>query len=130
MKTRKTELELDHPDTLGSIANLLSIYWRKGRLKEVEKLQEEVIEMNRRTRGCDHLHTLIIVGRLASIYWIQDRTGEAEKLELQVTEARKKKLWPYHQDTLTSMENDVSTHKSQSRYVDASASMGVRDRSR
>lgn len=130
METRKMKLGLDHPDTLGGIANLPSIYSQEGRLKEVETLQEEVIGMNSRTRGCDHLHKLIIVGRLVSRYWIQDRIGEAEKLELQVTEARKKKLWPYRQDTLTSMENDVSTHTSQSRYVNASASVGVRDRSR
>jgi len=74
MKTYKTRLGADHPDTMSSIANLALIYKVQGRSEEAAKLLKPVIEIveaklkerNHHTRGNISilLSTLKKVGRL------------------------------------------------------------------
>jgi hypothetical protein len=38
MRTRRGLLEAEHPEVLTSMANLASIFWNQGQLKEAEEL--------------------------------------------------------------------------------------------
>ena len=73
METRKRVLGREHPDTLASMGNLASIYWRQGQLqwKEAEELEVQVMETTKRILGQEHPSTLISMGNLASTYWDQ-----------------------------------------------------------
>ncbi|RDK41730.1 hypothetical protein M752DRAFT_319773 [Aspergillus phoenicis ATCC 13157] len=55
----------EYPDTLASMANLASIYWNQGRLKEAEELEVQVLELRKRVLGPEHPDTLASMANLA-----------------------------------------------------------------
>ena len=73
METKKRVLGEEHPDTLGSMANLASTYRNQGRWNEAEKLDVQVIETRKRVLGDEHPDTLTSMANLASTYWNQGR---------------------------------------------------------
>jgi Tetratricopeptide repeat len=50
MDMRKKLLGAEHPDTLTSMANLASTYWKQGRWNEAEQLQVQVMDMMTKLR--------------------------------------------------------------------------------
>jgi tetratricopeptide (TPR) repeat protein len=116
---RRDLLGESHPDTLISMENLSSIYWKQGRLDEAEKLEVQVMTTRKAKLGEDHLDTLISMGNLASLYREQGRLDEAEKLEMQVMTTSKEKLGEDHPHTLISMENLSSIYWKQGRLDEA-----------
>ena len=82
----KKVLREEHPDTLISIANLVSTYRNQGRWKEAESLEVQVVEMRKRVVGEEHPGTLRIMGNLSTAYRNQGRWEEAEELEKQMME--------------------------------------------
>ncbi|KAJ5722628.1 hypothetical protein N7488_000663 [Penicillium malachiteum] len=109
----------EHPDTLGSMADLASIYLSQGRWKEAEKLSLQVMEKRKIHLGPDHLDTLSSMTSLASVYQDQGRWKEAEKLALEVIEKRKIFLGPDHLDTLNSMASLAAIYREQRRWKKA-----------
>ncbi len=116
---RVRELGAEHPDTLTSMANLVSTYRNQGRWKEAEELGVEVVEKTRRVLGADHQGTLTSIANLASIYRDQGRWKQAEELRVEVVEKTRRVLGPDHPDTLASMANLVSTYGDQERWKEA-----------
>ena len=84
MDMRKKLLGAEHPDTLGSMANLASTYWNQGRWSEAEKLAVHVMDRTKELLGAEHPNTLISMENLACTYRDQGRICESEKLELEV----------------------------------------------
>ena len=54
MEIFQTKLGADHPDTLTSIANLVSTYQNQGWWEEAEKLEVQVTETRKTKLGADH----------------------------------------------------------------------------
>ena len=106
-------------DTLTSMANLASTFWKQARWEEAETLFVQVMETCKTKLGADHPSTVTSMGNLASMLSNQGRWEEAEKLEVQVMEASKTKLGVDHPDTLTSMANLAFTWKDQGRRTNA-----------
>ncbi|KAK3937341.1 putative kinesin light chain [Diplogelasinospora grovesii] len=121
MKTSKTKLGPDHPDTLTSINNLASTYRDQGRWEEAKKLQVQVMKTSKTKLGPDHPNTLMSMNNLASTLWKQGRWEEAEKVQVQVMETYKAKLGADHPDTLIHMHNLAFIWKHQGRHTDALA---------
>ncbi|KAH7122353.1 kinesin light chain 3, partial [Dendryphion nanum] len=119
IKTRKSVLGEEHPDTLTNIADLASTYRNQGRWKEAEELFVQVIKTRRRVLGEEHPNTLTSIANLALIYRNQGQWKEAEGLDVQVIEMRKRVLGKEHPDTLTSIANLTSTYRSQGRWKEA-----------
>jgi len=80
----KRVLGAEHPDTLISVGNLASTYWKQGRWKEAEELGVEVMETSKRVLGAEHPSTLTSMANLASTYSNQGRWKEAEELGVEV----------------------------------------------
>lgn len=57
MDSRKRMLQLEHPDTLSSIANLASIFRNQWRCNETEELEMQVMETSSRVLGLEHSST-------------------------------------------------------------------------
>ena len=76
-------LDMEHPDTLISMANLASTYRNQGRWKEAEELYVQVMETRKRVLGGEHPDTLTSMAYLASTYWNQGRWKEAEELQVE-----------------------------------------------
>jgi hypothetical protein len=51
VETRKTKLAADHPDTLTTMTNLASTYWKQDRWEEVEKQLVQVTETRKTKLG-------------------------------------------------------------------------------
>ena len=68
MESFKRVLSQEHPDTLTSMGNLASTFWKQGRWKEAEELEVPVMETRNRVLGQDHPDTLTSMGNLASTY--------------------------------------------------------------
>ncbi|KDR65417.1 hypothetical protein GALMADRAFT_38047, partial [Galerina marginata CBS 339.88] len=57
MKKRKQVLGDEHPDTLRSMGNLASTFWKQGRLTEAEALYVVVLEKTKQVLGDEHPDT-------------------------------------------------------------------------
>ncbi|KAJ6025063.1 hypothetical protein N7540_005860 [Penicillium herquei] len=119
MKTSKTKLGEDHPNTLGSIANLALTYSNQGRWEEAEQLQVQVMKTSKTKLGEDHPDTLSSMANLALTYSNQGRWEEAKQLQVQVMKTSKTKLGEDHPDTLSSMANLALTYSNQGRWEEA-----------
>ena len=73
METRKKKLGADHPDTLISMANLVSTLWNQGRWEAAEELEMQVMETRKRKLGADHPSTLTSMNNLAFTWKEQGR---------------------------------------------------------
>ena len=51
LETIKRVVEGEHPNTLSSMANLASTYWKQGRWIEAEELGVQVMEIRKRVLG-------------------------------------------------------------------------------
>ena len=115
----KRTLGVEHPDTLTSMHNLASTYFRQGKFQEAVDLEEKVLEATRRTLGVEHRDTLTSMNNLALTYCNQGKFQEAVDLQEKVLEARRRTLGVEHPDTLTSMNNVSITYATFGRATDA-----------
>ena len=113
---RKKVLNVEHPDTLISIANLAITYTKIGKLKEAEQLEVQVLDMRKKVLGTENPDSLQSMANLASTYANIGKLKEAEELEVQVLDMRKKVLGAEHPDTLNIMEDLAITYSSQGRW--------------
>ncbi|KAH7095533.1 kinesin light chain [Paraphoma chrysanthemicola] len=119
MKTYSRVLGEEHPYTLSSMIQLVSIYRNQGLLKEAEELGVQVIETAKRVLGEEHSYTQTSMSNLASTYMSQRRWKEAEELSVQVTKTNKRVLGEEHLDTLASIAILASTVREQGRWKEA-----------
>lgn len=82
METRSQVPGLEHPDMIGSMANLASTQRNQRWLKEAEELEVQVLA-RKKALGLEYPDTLTSLANLASTYWDQGRLKEAKELELQ-----------------------------------------------
>src|SRR5439155_1490485 len=60
MESHKGILGAEHPSTLTSINNLVSMFWNQGQLKEAKELEVQVMETRLRVLGAEHPSTLTV----------------------------------------------------------------------
>jgi tetratricopeptide (TPR) repeat protein len=118
-ETRRRVLGEEHENTLTSMTQLASTYWKQGLWKKAEELEVKVVEIRKRLHGEEHLETLTSIANLASTYRDKGQWKKAEEMEVKVMETRKMFLGERHQDTLTSMSNLASTYWEQGRWEEA-----------
>jgi hypothetical protein len=88
IEKRKRILGHEHPSTLNSPGNIASIFWNTGRLKELEELEEMIMETKTRVFGQEHPNTLISMLKLACTYKSRHRMEEAIAMMQQVPSIR------------------------------------------
>jgi len=94
-----------HPDTLTSIANLVSIYWNQGCWKEAEELNIQVKEIRQRVLGEEHPDTLISMNDSAFI--LKDKGEDAEAIALMEECVGKRKQVLGHDHPFTKRSEDT-----------------------
>lgn len=119
MKAKTFALGGEHPQTLISMGNLASTYWKQGRWMDTEKLDVTVVEAKKRVLGEEHPQTLISMGNLALTYRSQGRWTDAEKLQVTVLEASKRVIGEEHPDILESIEDLALAYQKLGRLSDA-----------
>ncbi|KAJ7246097.1 hypothetical protein B0H12DRAFT_1187355 [Mycena haematopus] len=79
------------------------VYFHTGKLKEVQKLLEEVLAERKKCLGEDHVDTLHASGNLAMLYNKVGKFEQAKELKVKVVEKQSTILGIDHPDTLRSM---------------------------
>jgi serine/threonine protein kinase/tetratricopeptide (TPR) repeat protein len=105
LELRKSQLRLDHPETLAAMNNLAIDYGACDRVKEAVALYEETLRLMKATLGPDHPNTLTTMDNLANDYRVAGRSSEAALLHEEVLKARKARLGADDPATLESMNN-------------------------
>jgi tetratricopeptide (TPR) repeat protein len=108
-----------HPDTLGSINNLASLYQDQGRYGEAEPLLRRALAARERMLGAEHPDTLGSINNLALLYLAQGRYGEAQPLFRRSLAARVRMLGAEHPDTITFQLNLAVNLVNQSKLTQA-----------
>jgi tetratricopeptide (TPR) repeat protein len=93
--------------------------WRKGDLRNSEKLSVKSLKVRKRLLGKGHTDTLSSMAMLGLAADLAGQWKEAEELQVQVMETVKRVLGEEHPDTLTSIANLASTYKNQGRWKEA-----------
>lgn len=96
-------------------------YQGLGRLKEAMSLQEEILELWRRTMGERHLNTISASSILASTYGQLGRLNDALKLQAEVLKLRREILGESYTATISASSNLASTYRSLGRHSEAIA---------
>jgi tetratricopeptide (TPR) repeat protein len=106
------------------LARMGRYYWEQGQSDEAERLDVQVLELQKAVLGEKHPDTIRAMANLASTWWQQGRSDEAEELGVQVLELRKAVLGEKHPDTILAMANLASTWWQQGR-SDAAEELGA-----
>ena len=61
LKGREKVLGLEHPHTLTSVSNLVSVLESQGKYKEAEAMQQRALKGGERVLGLEHPYTLTSV---------------------------------------------------------------------
>ena len=104
------ELGDDHPDTLGSMANLAITYSALGQHDKALALKEQTLKLRRAKLGEDYPSTLSSMNNLAATYRALGQYDKALALQEQTLKLKRAKLGEDHPDTLGSMNNLANTY--------------------
>ncbi|KAH8822463.1 hypothetical protein DL96DRAFT_1819931 [Flagelloscypha sp. PMI_526] len=109
----------EHPDTLRSMRELVSLLWLSGNSIDARKLGEQTLDITKRIFGPEHPDTLLSMGTLASIHSHFGQYHDALKLEEHVLEMQKRLLGPENRETLVTMGNLADTYSNLGLHRDA-----------
>ena len=109
----------EHPDTLRALRNVASLLCTQGNYGEARTLEEQVLEIRRRTLGPEHPQTLLAMNNLAILLRGLGELDEARTLTAEVLEIRRRTLGPEHPQTLLAMGNLAAELATQARYDEA-----------
>lgn len=86
LRSMKTALGEEHPDTADARLELAVVYAHQGRWKEAQELEERGLILARQVFGLKHPNTLSIEASLARMYHEQGRGKDASKFAAHVLE--------------------------------------------
>ena len=81
------------------------VYQGQRRYDEAERLDLDILEIQKRVMGPESSDALWTMNNLALAYQSQGRYDQAEQLHLRTLEIRRRVLGPTHPDTLASLYN-------------------------
>ena len=88
-----------------SASNLASSLHHQGKHADAERIQREVLQVQKRVLGAEHPSTLASASNLASSLSKQDKFAEAEQMLLAALASLQRVLGPAHPNTLTIARN-------------------------
>ncbi|KAE9387042.1 TPR-like protein, partial [Gymnopus androsaceus JB14] len=111
LATQASHIHSQHlPTVLVTMSNLAATYRLCGKLEKAERLQEQVLELQKQVIGDQHPDTLRSMANLAATYWNRGKLGQAEGLEEEVLQLQKQIIGDQHPDTLNAMANLAVTY--------------------
>lgn len=115
----RTELGVDHLETISALSALAKVYFRQGRVDEAEQPFVEALEARRRVLGEVDRRTLASMIYVAYLYISQNRHDEAESLQVKTIQALHRDLGKDHPATLCTKNDLAILYMNQGRYDDA-----------
>lgn len=110
-----------NPTTLERMKSLVRVFLAlgRGRAREAEALQIQVVDISRAVFGPEHVYTVDSMNDLIDMHLRSNRWEVAEALQLHVLEVQRKLLGEDHPTILASMDNLVFLCQKQERLHDA-----------
>jgi len=105
LNTRRRVLGEQHPETLGSIDNMLRLLRAQGKHTEAEPLLREALEQSRRVLGDEHPGTLGLISQMGSVLEAQGKDSEAEPFYREALEKYPRVFGEEHPGTLASIRH-------------------------
>ena len=112
-------LGAEHPDTLTSANNLASSLSNQGKYADAERIQAEVLGVQKRVLGAEHPDTLTSTANLATFLLKQGKYLDAERIQREVHQVLKRVLGAEHPNTLMSANNLAASLACQGKYAEA-----------
>ena len=109
----------DDGERLDAAANLAASLSDQGKHDEAEKMEREVLAVEKRVLGAEHPHTLSTAGNLAASLSSQRKYDESEKMEREVLAVKQRVLGAEHPDTLNIAGNLAASLSRQRKYDEA-----------
>ena len=119
LEQQRRTLGEEHPDTLGSMHNLASVYHLTGCINEAASLYEQTVAIKRRVLGDEHPGTQMSMRNLALTYSGLGRSQEGVTLQERVLAARRRVLGDEHLLTLQEMTNLAGFYAGLDRFAEA-----------
>ena len=108
-----------YPEAIDSLQLVALTLHRKGKYKEAEQRQTEVVHLRDEVIPKNQAATLTSMEELALIYWDRGKFCAAEKLHREVLKERQEFLGENHPDVLTSMDNLAQVLRDLGQYDEA-----------
>ena len=109
-------LGLEHPETLNSVSDLVSVVRSQGNYELAEEMGRRALEGREKALGPDHNDTMFSVGKLAFVLYRQRKYEEAEEMSRRTLRYYEKIMGTEDPRTLDSVCNLASILKSQGKY--------------
>lgn len=119
LKIREKVLGEKHPDTLRSLRQRVSSFYRLRKGQGCVDASRRCLKLRQEVLGEDHPETLDSLAEYALALQLQERFEESEKMQRQAFESSKRILGPEHPDTLTCLSNLASVLDDQCKYEEA-----------
>ncbi|PVF97305.1 hypothetical protein CPB86DRAFT_798158 [Serendipita vermifera] len=116
--TCERDARISTPDTSIIMHNLATTLRDRGQLGEAEKMEREVLELEKDILGPRHPSTVTTMHNLAFTLRLRGQLSEAEKMEREV---RKEILGPRHPDMINTMNNLAYTLRDRGQIEEAEA---------
>jgi tetratricopeptide (TPR) repeat protein len=98
-------LGAEHPDTLGSMANLGLVLRSLTQYDEAEQIHRKCLKLNMEALGANHRNTLRSMNNLAVVLSVRGKHREAEQMHRKNLKLNIEMLGEDHPNTLRSMNN-------------------------
>ena len=108
-----------HPETIRSMANLATKYYKYDKLKEAEDIEVKVVALRKEVLGERHPETILGMANLGVTYYLEGRLKEAEELEIETLALRREVLGYRHPETIESMASLAITYYKQGQLKEA-----------
>ncbi|MBM0106880.1 serine/threonine protein kinase [Steroidobacter sp. S1-65] len=119
LELRRQQLGEDHPETLQSRAQLVSIMIAESSYEEAEPLAMETLDRMTRVRGAEHSDTLAHAGNVALLLYQRGKFEQMVSLLEKILPTQQRILGEAHEETLSTMNNLAIGYRNQGRYLNA-----------
>lgn len=109
----------NHPEAVASLQLIASTLRKRGRYREAEQRQTEVVKLRGEATPTNKVDVLMSMNELGLIFWDRGKYHAAEKLHREVLRERQVFLDENHPDLLTSMDNLAQVLRDLGQYDEA-----------
>lgn len=119
LELRREHLGEDHPETLESMAYLVSIMIAESSYEEAEPLARETLERMTQVLGAEHSKTLAHAGNVALLLYQRGKFEDMASLLRRILPLQQRSLGEAHAETLATMNNLAIAYRNQGKYREA-----------
>lgn len=109
----------EDPNTMANMEDVIEIFWQQGRLRELEPLLNELLDLKQKKLGTENVSTLASMDTKGRLLYQSQQYAEAEEVQREVVQKRQQ-IWGMEDSrTLNSMYWLVRTYTALEKHDDS-----------